>query len=132
LGASGVVATLPPADEYGEMVVTSTHAYVVANRGTSRVLLRIELASGTFDLVTIRNLSNPTLVRQHGASVAWNDGSMITVTTPTGTKTVNAPFNFTTLGGYDFDAHHVFVSGSGRQTLALGLDGSPDTSWPEY
>lgn len=132
IGARTVVATLPGAGEYGEMVVTPTQAYVVANNDKVRLLRRIDLSTGATEvlLTTVNAEGEKLLLRAHGDRVAWNHGGLVTIATASGTTTVaGVPAGIV---DFDFDAHHVFVAPGGQHFFALGIDGSQGASWSEF
>lgn len=133
VGTRTVVGTLPGVASYGDMVVTTTHAYVVANNGSQRSIRRIALATGASDVVTtIDHAGADTMLRRRGDVVAWNDGAQIAMLTPSGTTRLDGVPGYTTLGDFDFDMQHVFVATGGRQLVALALDGTVAASWPVY
>lgn len=132
VGATAVVATLPPApaEGYGEMVVAGGSVYVVA---TGESVLRVELATGaSSERTRLQQPSARTELRSHADTIAWNDGNVINVATPTKTISREAPYNFWSVGGFDFDDHYIYATGAGETTLALALDQSADDSWPSF
>jgi len=134
IGSMSVVATLPPADAYGEMVVTSSHVYFHERHVSIPydVLRRTQLSTGLTEEVA--QLPVEPQLRTFLDLVAWNTSNTVTIASPTSTRTIEAPFTTSEIDTFDFDSHHVFMSASGaaQDVVAIPIDGSsPGSSWEQ-